>query len=216
MQPVYVFALTSHTVPSFAVGRHRVEFLDLDGLHAAIERGAERPPISESSLRTQHDIVTRLFDGIDAVIPARFGAFIEERELQEIVAVRRSVLMDTLSLVHGRVQMTVRFRGAPASSPIKERLARRTGMTGTAYLEERLSAARTMPSEARIVTQAVTPLAIAERSEAGTDRAPSTLYHLIDRAKVTAYSDLISSLQLPAVTVSGPWPAFAFAPDLWL
>jgi hypothetical protein len=112
--------------------------------------------------------------------------------------------------------MTVRFRGAPASNPIKERPARRTGMTGTAYLEARLSAARTMPSEARIVMHAVAPLAIAERSEAGTDRAPSTLYHLIDRGNVTAYSDLISSLQLPAVTVSGPWPAFAFAPDLWL
>ena len=215
MQAVYVFALTSHTVPSFAVGRHRIEFLDVDGVHAAIERRAERPTVSESSLRTQHEIVTRLFDGIAAVIPARFGAFIEEGELHEILAMRRSVIMDTLSLVHGRVQMTLRFRGVSASNPARERAARRTAMTGTAYLEARLSAARTMPSEARVVRQAVTPLAIAERSDAGTDRAPSTLYHLIDRGKVTAYSDRISSLQLPAVTVTGPWPAFAFAPDLW-
>jgi hypothetical protein len=215
MQTVYVFALTSAAVPPFAIGSHRVEFLDLDGLHAAIERRAERLVISESSLRSQHDIVSRLFDQIDAVIPARFGALIDERELHDIVAVRRSVILDTLSLVRGRVQMTVRFRGAPESTATSARPAQREGMSGTAYLEARLRAARTMPSVARIVTEAVTHLVIAGRSEAGTDRAPSTLYHLIDRGSVTAYSDVMSSLKLPAVTVSGPWPAFAFAPDLW-
>jgi len=38
MKGVYVFALISHTIPSFAFDSHRVEFIDLDGLHAAIER----------------------------------------------------------------------------------------------------------------------------------------------------------------------------------
>jgi len=210
-----VFALTGDVIPSFRVGRHRVEFLDVDGVHAAIERRPEPPTISESSLRTQHDIVMHLFDRIDAVVPARFGAFIEERKLRDILGVRRSVILDTLSMVRGRVQMTIRFRGAPESKPISERPVPRAEMTGTAYLEARLSAVRTLPPVARVVTGAVAGLAIAERSEAGTDRAPATLYHLIDRANVAAYSDVVSSLRLPAVNVSGPWPPFAFAPDLW-
>ena len=215
MKGVYVFALISHTIPSFAFDSHRVEFIDLDGLHAAIERLAVSPAISESSLRTQHDIVCRLCDRIDAVIPARFGAFLDERELHDIVAVRRSVILETLALVRGRVQMTVRFRGTPESKPVTERPAPRAGMTGTAYLEARLTAARTMPAAARVVTEAVARQAIAERSEPGTDRAPATLYHLVDRANVPAYVDAISSLHLPVATVSGPWPSFAFAPDLW-
>lgn len=215
MTAVYVFALTSHVAPSFAVGGHHIEFLDLIGLHAAIERRGGPPAISESSLRTQHDIVRHLFDRIDAVLPARFGAFIEERELHDIFAARRSVILDALSLVRGRVQMTVRVRGAAESRPRTSRPARRPGMTGTAYLEARLSAVKAMPRLARVVTDAVAPMAIAERSEAGTGRTPATLYHLIDRANVTAYSDAISGLQLPATHVSGPWPPFAFVPDLW-
>jgi len=211
---VYVFALTSHAIPSFAVKRRRVEFLDLGGLHAAVERRHDPPALSESSLNTQHEIVTRLADLIDAVVPARFGALIEEGELRNILAARRHVVAEALALVHGRVQMTVRFREAPES--MRRSNARGSAaMSGTAYLEARRNAARAMPALAGVVATAVADLTIAERSEVGTERAPAVLYHLIARGSVARYNDAVSLLKSPAVSVSGPWPAFAFAPDLW-
>jgi len=215
MKALYVFALTGDAMPSFAVDEHRVEFIDLDGLHAAIAWRTEPPILSESSLRAQHDIVMRLSEHLDAVVPARFGALIDELELRDILAVRRETIQNALSLVRGRTQMTVRFRGAPRSKPLSDRSPAGTVMTGAAYLEARRRAARTMPAVANVVTTAVAELAIAERSEAGTGRTPAALYHLIDRGKVSAYVDAISRLQLRALSVSGPWAPFAFAPDLW-
>ncbi len=86
MKNVYVLALTGDAIAPFTVAGRRVEFVQLSGFYAAIERRAERLLVSESSLRTQHDIVTRLSDRIDAVVPARFGASIEESELRDILA----------------------------------------------------------------------------------------------------------------------------------
>src|SRR6476619_5667598 len=60
MKALYVFALTGEAMPPFAVDEHRVEFIDLDGLHAEIARRTEPPILSESSLRAQPDIVMRL------------------------------------------------------------------------------------------------------------------------------------------------------------
>ena len=211
---VYVFALTSHTTPPFTVKRRRVEFVDLGGFHAAIERRHEPPALSESSLRTQHDIVTRLSDRIDAVVPTRFGALIAEHELRDILAARRQVVEEALALVRGRVQMTVRFREAPESIP-RSNPPGSAAMSGTAYLEARRNAARAMPAMAGVVATAVADLTIAERSEAGKERAPAVLYHLIARGNVARYNDAVSMLKAPAVSVSGPWPPFAFAPDLW-
>jgi Gas vesicle synthesis protein GvpL/GvpF len=216
MKAVYVFALTGRAIPSFTVDKHRVEFIDLGGVHAAIERLTERPTVSETSLRTQHDIVMRIFDNIDDVVPARFGALIEEGELRAILAARRSLIQDALTLVRGRVQMTVRFREAPESMPARKPFEANGAMSGTAYLEARRSAARTMmPVLAGVVSTAVADMTIAERSEPATERTHAALYHLIDRSGVVRYSDALSRLQSPAISVSGPWPPFAFAPDLW-
>jgi Gas vesicle synthesis protein GvpL/GvpF len=216
MKAVYVFAFTGRAIPSFTVDKHRVEFIDLGGVHAAIERLTERPTVSETSLRTQHDIVMRIFDNIDDVVPARFGALIEEGELRDILAARRSLIQDALTLVRGRVQMTVRFREAPESMPARKPFEANGAMSGTAYLEARRSAARTMmPVLAGVVSTAVADMTIAERSEPATERTHAALYHLIDRSGVVRYSDALSRLQSPAISVSGPWPPFAFAPDLW-
>jgi len=214
MEALYVFALTGHTISPFVVAEHRVEFADLSGLHAAVERRSELPAMSESSLRTQHDIVTRLSESIDAVVPARFGALVDERELREILAARRQVIQDALTLVRGRVQMTVRFREAPESIR-RSTTPASAAMSGTAYLEARRSATRTMPALAADVARAVADLAIAARAEAGTEASAPALYHLIGRDCVPRYTGALSVLKSPELRVSGPWPPFAFAPDLW-
>jgi hypothetical protein len=212
---VYVFALTGHATTPFVVDGHRVEFLDAAGLYAAIERRAERPSVSESFLRTQHEVVMRIFERIADVLPARFGGLIDERELRGLLTTRSAVLQDSLVLVRGRVQMTVRFREAVDPIASSDSSGARAAASGTAYLEARRSAANAMPASASLVSIVVANLVIAERSEAGTRSAQPALYHLIERADVARYQSAISNVQSPAVTVSGPWPPFAFTPDLW-
>jgi hypothetical protein len=65
----------------------------------------------------------------------------------------------------------------------------------------------------------VAPLVRAERIECHGGRAPlvATAYHLVERPHVRAYGAAvrhIAPLIAPVrVTVTGPWPAYAFARD---
>ena len=213
MTPVYVFGLTAHPQPPLIVNGHHIEFIGVGGVQAAIERCSERPSASEATLRSQHDIVMRIFEHADDLLPARFGSWVEERELNDLVTSRRAAIERALELVRGRVQMTVRF-AEPASSaavvyPSSDRAS------GTAYLQARRDAARAMPREAALVSAAVHELVVVELTSPGSAAASASLYHLIERESVDPYHATLARFESPAVIVSGPWPAFAFASDTW-
>ena len=215
MSALYVYALSGRSAAPFAAHGHRIEFVEFGSVHAAVERSAERPAISETALRTQHEIVIRISASVEDVLPVRFGARVEEEELGQLVAMRRDVIQRALDLVRGRVQMTVRIRGEEASH---DRAASPTiaAATGTAYLEARRSAAtRPLTPIASAVAAAVRHLAVSGKVDGPTARMSTTMYHLIDKPRVEDYKDALATLQSSTLTVSGPWPAFAFAPDLW-
>jgi hypothetical protein len=58
-----------------------------------------------------------------------------------------------------------------------------------------------------------------ERVESGGPGLRLTVFHLVPAALVAAYrekaSELVSGLAPHDVGISGPWPPFAFAPDLF-
>jgi hypothetical protein len=185
-------------------------------VHAAVERSAERPAVSEGALRIQHEIVIRISASVDDALPVRFGARVEEQELGQLVAMRRDVIQRALDLVRGRVQMTVRIRGQEASEDRVAPSPTAPPATGTAYLEaRRAAAARPLTPTAMAVAAAVRHLAVSEKIDAPANRTSITMYHLIDKHLVGDYHDALSALQSSTLAVSGPWPAFAFAPDLW-
>jgi hypothetical protein len=214
MSALYVFALTRDIAAPFEFDGHRIEFITYNGLGAAVERVAERPQVSEAALRTQHEIVMRISAYVDDLLPARFGAFVDDRELEQLLAVRRDVIQQALDLVHGRVQMTIRMR---ARAAIRSDVAGSVApASGTAYLEARRAAAvQTLPAGAATMTAAVRHLVSAERSERGQGRSAASIYHLIERRHVHQYRAALSSVESSVITVSGPWPPFAFVPDLW-
>jgi hypothetical protein len=45
---------------------------------------------------------------------------------------------------------------------------------------------------------------------------PDTMYQLIEKTAIDRYRAMADAVTLttPVLTVSGPWPAFAFAPEL--
>lgn len=213
--PIYVYAVTGSAAAPFEAGGRRIEFIDVAGVHAAITTVAAMPRLTEEALRGQHDVVGELAARVDAVLPARFGSLVEAAELERVIALRREAIAEALALVAGREQMTVRVFGE-AESPVRPPSP---APSGTAYLQSRADADRALPDLVRPLVDAVRPLVKAERLVRGERGVVATLYHLVPRGRSVEYQEALEPLRAgfpgPGFIVSGPWPPFAFAPDLW-
>lgn len=219
---LYVFAIAARKATPFSAAGHRIEFVKTDDVYAAVERIEEGPAVSEAALRTQHDIVARIAGKVDAILPARFGSLVDVQELERVVALRRDAIREALDLVRGRDQMTVRlFDAGVRASPRSLPPAGTDAASGTDYLQKRRQAttARALPPTVAAITAAVRDIVAAERSEPGEGRIAATVYHLVERAAVDKYKErltgLHSKLETETLRVSGPWPPFAFVPELW-
>lgn len=172
--------------------------------------GDPPPPLSEESLRAHEAAVRRIADGAQACLPARFGACAPgEEELRELVERRAPELLEALRLVGGREQMTLRVLGPPPPPPASEG-------PGTRYLEEKRRA-RALP-ELDALRAALSDLIRAERVEPhGEAGLLASVYHLIDRGAAEGYRKRLEPAPPGGLrlSVSGPWPAWSFAPELW-
>jgi hypothetical protein len=211
----YVFAITGRTPPPFTFMGHRIEFVAAGGAAAAIERLSAPPKVSEETLRAQHEIVMRISERVAAILPARFGAFVGPSELEQLMAARRETIGQALDLVRGRVQMTLRIRDRTLATRGPDVTSSAAPSTGTAYLEARRAAAVQLLPAAVPAIGAVRHLVRAERHDIDRRQGVVSMYHLIERNTVSEYQRALSAIQSPSISVSGPWPPFAFAPDLW-
>jgi hypothetical protein len=216
MSGLYVYALTGTAIAPFVSGRRKLTSVDLDGVYAVTARMDAVPAVSEQALREQHEAVIQIAACSDAVLPARFGSFVELEELRRIVAVRRHAIDRALELVRGREQMTVRLSGP--GQPETGAKAPPAPSTGTEYLEARRAAATIESPALDVLRSAVEGIVAAERVERGADRVAAVVYHLVAAGAAEAYGQRVEAAgpALAPVTarVSGPWPPFAFAPEL--
>lgn len=213
---LYVYALAEPGLPAtLRIRGHRLRTLALGQVDAVFER---RPPPFDAqtdALVDQHHVVTALAARCAALLPARFGTRISERALRAVVDAHRSRISDSLASVRGQRQMTVRVFGAPVEPPaILERPS-----SGTAFLEARRARAHHAPPEAAVIGETLGPIATAEQVVAGEGALRVTVFHLVPASSIDRYRERASSLQSllapHRVTVSGPWPPFAFTPELF-
>ena len=192
----------------------------------------KRRPSARTPTLKRYDAIERaLAARHPAVLPARFGTCVDDPA--DLVLLTRGQLIPVrkaLRLVRNRVQMTTRvFGGQTGVRPGSDR--GQTGVRprsdpknratqGTQYLRTRAADARR-----RKELPEFAPLAAAvrrwvkaermERQERG--RLVGSVYHLIPRSAVAAYQRSLERAALDAgltTIVSGPWPAYAFAPGL--
>ena len=208
MSPLYVHALTDRRVKTFHDAKRTVRSVEVGSIFAVCEERTAVPAASEAELRRQHRIVRRIAEAVPAVLPARFGSLVGEAELTAIVRQREDLFRQALETVRDRVQMTIRIADArppraPQRVPIEE--------SGREYLERRAaeSAAPALPEPLARAAGRVTSLVRLERRASD----GSAVYHLIGRADVEGYLAMLPALN--GMTVSGPWPPFAFTPELW-
>jgi hypothetical protein len=168
----------------------------------------------EQALRHQHDIVLSLARLVDPLLPARFGTEMTRDQLESSVRPSVSVIAEALEHVRGRKQMTVRLVGPPGAKS-----AAVVPTTGTAYLSRRHEDFHVAPDEAAPVLSAVEPFVLDQRIQRGRGAIRATLFHLVANEDVEGYrtaADRSFASLAPSwgATVSGPWPPFAFAPEL--
>ena len=207
---VYVLALTDLDLGTWKAGARTLHSIDLGPLYAVYEQRRTPPPLNDDSLREQHGLVMEIARRADATLPARFGALVDRKALADRVQSHEAELREAIHEVRGRVQMTVRVTGEPA------RVVATPAASGREYLEARRKlASPVLPETAAGLLAALRPLVARERLEPGAGGLLATVYHLVDRRHGRRYREIAAATALPNVIVTGPWPPFAFAPQLW-
>ncbi|HEV8317029.1 MAG TPA: GvpL/GvpF family gas vesicle protein [Vicinamibacterales bacterium] len=214
------------------------------GIDAIVGSLSRRPAPRVAALQRYDAIERALAARHAAVLPARFGTCVNDpADLVLFIRSRAVAIRKALRLVRHRVQMTVRLfadrgqtgvrsgsdRGQTGVRPGSDRgqTGVRTGSDpgdeatqGTQYLRTRAAEARRrreLPEFAPLGA-AVRRWVKAERMERqDRGRLLGSVYHLIPRSAVPAYQRSLQRAALHAgrtTIVSGPWPAYAFAPGL--
>jgi gas vesicle protein GvpL/GvpF len=226
MSPLYLYAVLAEApagaLPAGLAGE-AIRLVPCDDLLAAVGDVTSAPAVDETSLRAHDAAVRRLAAASPGLLPARFGSVAgDERELGDALRPRLGALRDGLRAVRGCEQMTLRFArrdGVAAPTPAPETSPSAGGGPGTRYLDARRASAgdaRAIPEVGRVL-DALAPLVRGERRERH-ERPPllASVYHLVPRDSLEAYRAAVASAAAEAcvrVTLSGPWPPYAFAPD---
>jgi Gas vesicle synthesis protein GvpL/GvpF len=213
---LYIYALTEAALPrQFTVLGRRLHALAIEDVAAVVER-RQPPDLTTDAVRQQHAIITRMTSRLPVVLPARFGSFTDERSLRMLVSRHRREILAAFAQVRGCGQMTVRIFGA-ADAVADD--AQPGARSGTEFLELARARSKYIPREARIVRAALEEFVKAERIAAGERQDLVTVFHLVPQERLELYRQRASGLQslLPghAITVTGPWAPFAFAPELF-
>jgi hypothetical protein len=206
VSPLYLYAVIDEEPSSLGEPLRLIRCSEL-----LIVVGDAVPALTPENLAAQDAVIRRL--DVTAVLPIRFGEQArDEEELCSLLKPRASALIEALERVRGCEQMTLRVFGEPALLP--EPPEEDAG-PGTRYLEARrreIERARSLP-EIEPLLDRLRPLVRAERIERKQQgKLLGTVYHLVRREDVPPYKETLK--EEDGVTVSGPWPPYAFAPGL--
>jgi hypothetical protein len=227
MSPLYLYALIG-AEPAGPLGTgvagEPLAVVRCGGLAVVAGEIAARPAVTRESL-ARHDVaVRRLAALVPALLPARFGEWLpDEGALAAALLPRAPRIVRALILVEGCVQMTLRVFGEPdsataaeAESAVPEPAA--AAGPGARYLAARRRSATPGLPEVAALRRALKPLLRAERIERyppGAGHLLATAHDLVGREEAADYVRIVESetgLNGRRVTVSGPWPPYAFAP----
>jgi hypothetical protein len=184
------------------------------GGFAIVERRGDVPPVEFGTLRRHDAVVARIAARVPAILPVRFGTLLELEEIEEALADREAEITEAFDVVRDRVQFT--WRRAAIARP-RAGGAGAAVTSGTAYLRQAARAAKPVaPAAFRAAREKLRPLIAAERYQPATSALPDTLYHLVGKEESERYGLVATKLAAATsvVRVTGPFPAFAFTPEL--
>lgn len=204
-----------------------LRIVECGGVWAAAGEMDDAPTATPETLRGHDAVVRRLATLTDAVLPARFGALAsDDRDLCERIARAPGAVREALARVAGREQMILRvYAAAPATAPAPDAAPRATAAAGdagpgTRYLAARAEVRRAAADVAELAPlRAVFARFVADERIERHDTPPlmASVYHLVPRGAARDYQAAVEEAARPLpdvrVTVTGPWAAYAFAPE---
>jgi hypothetical protein len=213
---LYVYALAEPGLPRrFSILGRRLQSVGFGGIEAVVERGAAVEPSTEAVER-QHGVITRLAARGVTILPARFGSSVTEESLRTLLDRRRDEVLAGLRRVRGCEQMTVRVFGEP-----EQAVSASPPTSGTVFLQQRRAQAHHETAEVAVIRREFGDCVRADCVERGRHGVRVTVFHLVPRQRLATYQRRALVLQRKlrqdgvTVTITGPWPAFAFTPDLF-
>ena len=218
--PLYVFALADQ-VPDRPLGKgigFPLSVRRLPGCAAVVERRADVPPIELGALKSHDRVVSAVWKLVPAVLPVRFGTLLDPEELRDALEGREEELDEAFAGVRDRGQFTWRARTPARARSIGSPLAEgRTPESGTDYL--RRVARRVLPAPPKrydALRAALKPFIVRERFDPARGAAPERLYHLVEKTRMDEYAAIARGLPAgpSALSLTGPWPPYAFAPEI--
>jgi hypothetical protein len=208
------------------LGRERLVTLPGRGFHVVAGRLAAAPAATPATLRRHDAVVRRIAATVDAILPVRFGSVVpDEMAAARLLMPRALELAGRLVHVRGHEQMTLRLfhsgararpRASIADLPAKGRLG-----PGTRYLAERRRGLDTVGApELDPIRSVLHDLVSDERVQRhATPPLLASVYHLVPRSRRAVYRTRVTraapTLAPLRLTVSGPWPPYAFGADAW-
>jgi hypothetical protein len=239
VMPLCVYAIVGRPFrrgTSIRANGARVRPVNARATTAVVSECKGPPPPTVRALRGHDRVVRRIAKVAPAILPVRFGTLVDsEPTLIALLDSRSDDLKKALALVDQHCQMTLRLFAAAGAAAPPEHIVTTLADTeevdpagaagaatrpGTSYLRRRSRAhavAQSAP-ELEPLREAFASIVAAERI-ARHDQGPLilTAYHLIPRGAVTTYRRLLrrhaTALRNRAV-VSGPWPPYAFVPEM--
>jgi hypothetical protein len=214
----YVFALVD-APPASRPGKGLSGSLGLrrvGNAYAVVERRADVPPTEFGTLQRHHAVVTKLADRVPAILPVRFGTLLDGDALDEALAEREDDIAAAFDVVRDRVQSTWRLARPGARREGRIKTTARAPKSGAEYLRRAARASHPSPPASwRNVRTVLAPLVAAERYQPAAASMPDSLYHLVARDSSIRYATMGRALvhANPALTMTGPWPPFAFASE---
>jgi hypothetical protein len=224
---LYVYALVAKA-PSEGLGTgmngEALRVVTCGRLLAVVGDMSVLPAVTSTALREHDRAIRRMTAITDSVLPMRFGSMAdEELDLARRLEPAEATLEAALVQVAGREQMTVRVYAAQAHGEEGARIAASPAAAadlgpGARYLLERRQTLEHDPHGAALDAVLAAPASFirAQRIEShGSRPLIASVHHLIERGQGAAYAAVLHAgtahLIDAAMTVSGPWPPYAFA-----
>jgi hypothetical protein len=225
MTRLYVYAIVGQA-PSAPLGcglaGEPLSLVAAGDVVAVVGEMRDAPSATPDAIRAHDEVVRRLAEIAEAILPARFGTVQDAQPLREWLDTAATGLGGALRLVAGREQMTLHvFHEASSAADVEasgESADDGTFGPGTRYLAERRRHWRHKEQvpELEPLRPRLDALVTAERVELRTTPPlRASVYHLIERGRSAEYRDAVeANLDLVAgvrLRVSGPWAPYAFA-----
>ena len=224
---LYVYALVAKA-PSEGLGTgmsgEALRVVASGRLLAVVGDMSARPPVTSTALQEHDRTIRRMTAITDAVLPLRFGSIVDgELDLARRLEPAEATLEVALVQVAGRDQMTVRVYEKQARDEEGTRIAAPPAAAadlgpGARYLLDRRRTLEHDPHRAALDAVLAAPASFirAQRIEShGSRPLIASVHHLIERGQGAAYAAVLHAgtahLIDAALTVSGPWPPYAFA-----